>query len=76
MAILKGFDEPQPITTTQNMKDGQIAVLLGGFEGILIQRVGKEFITLGKAYVYGYPIGIQIPCRILDNGELIKVINN
>lgn len=68
-----------------NLKDGQIAVILtsGPYQGIVVQRYGKELVAIGKSWGCGWldhfqtnPIGKGFEIRILQDGELIKVVNN
>jgi hypothetical protein len=64
-------------TTIGKLKDGQIAVVMGGQQcGEIVLRYGDNCVAIGKTFGHGWTSceSNTLTVRILENGELIEII--
>lgn len=65
--------------TIGTLEDGKIAVITSGKHiGEVVQRYGDSCISIGKKYGHGWTGcgGNSIKVRVLEEGEIIKIIDN
>jgi len=77
MARLDNSPKPEPIVIGNELRDGQIGIVLEGpMKDRLIQRTGKHIFTIGGKSESIWENGCTCRIRKLKNGESIFVTNN